>query len=143
MADRTYAGLGFGAHDNALAIRVEPGAPGPAGRKRFKVPLKILVPVDRLALQSQENGLAGSITVWTVAVGGDGKLSPLNRREHAITVPADRINRVGTVAIETSVEAGEGECRVSVGVLNDATGETGFAAAEIQLGPPRPGARNV
>ena len=134
MADRTYAGLGFGAHDNALAIRVELGAPGPAGRKRFKVPLRILVPVTRLALLPQEGGLAGNITLWTVAVGGDGKLAPLNRQEHRPVVPAERIGRVGAVAIETSVEAGEGECRVSVGVLDNATGETGFAAAEIQLG---------
>jgi VWFA-related protein len=134
MADRTYSGLGFGIHDNALAIRVELGAPSPAGRKRFKVPLKILAPVDKLVLLPQQDTFAGRITVWTVAVGGDGKLSPLNRSEHTIVIPADKIDRVGTLAIETSVDAGEGECRVSVGVLNDATGETGFGTAEIQLG---------
>jgi len=134
MADRTYSGLFFSIHDNALAIRVELGAPSPAGRKRFKVPLKILVPVDKLALLPQEDTFAGRITVWTVAAGGDGKLAPLNRREHMIVIPADKMDRVGTLTIETSVEAGEGECRVSVGVLNDATGETGFGAAETQLG---------
>jgi VWFA-related protein len=134
MADRTYSGLFFSIHDNALAIRVELGAPSPAGRKRFKVPLKILVPADKLALLPQEDTFAGTITVWTVAAGGDGKLAPLNRQEHKIIIPADKMDRVGTLTIETSVEAGEGECRVSVGVLNDATGETGFGAAEAQLG---------
>lgn len=134
MADRTYAGLGFGIHDNALNVRVELGAPGPAGRKRFKVPVRILVPADRLALVPREATFAGKVTVWTVAIGGDGRLSPLDRREHAIVVPAERMGRVGALAIETSVQAGEGEFRVSVGVLDAATGETGFSAAEARLG---------
>jgi len=134
MADRTYAGLGFGILENPLAIRAEIGEPTPAGRKTYNVPIKVLVPVDKLTLLPQGSDMAGKITVWTIAAGEKGKLSPLNRQEHVIVVPAAKLGKVGTLAITTTAEVGEGTCRVSVGVLDEATGESGFAAAEKQVG---------
>jgi len=134
MADRTYAGLGFGILENPLAIRAQIGEPSPAGRKTYNVPIEVLVPVDKLTLLPQGADMAGKITVWTIAAGEKGKLSPLNRQEHVIVVPADKLDKVGTLAIKTTAEVGEGRCRVSVGVLDEATGEAGFAAAEKQVG---------
>jgi len=77
----------------------------------------------------------GKITLWTVAAGAINKLSPLNRQEHEIVVPADKMARLGTLAIELNVEVPEGDCRVSVAVLDEATGEVGFAAADARVGP--------
>ena len=135
MADRAYAGLTFGALENPLAIRALLGTPSPAGKKRYTVPVKVLVPVGKLALLPAGDEYRGKITVWTVAAGAGNKLSPLDRQEHEIVVPADKMARVGTLTIELNVELPEGDCRVSVAVLDEATGEVGFAAADGRLGP--------
>lgn len=135
MADRAYAGLTFGVLENPLAIRAALGEPSPAGKKRYTLPVKVLVPVDKIALLPAGDEYRGKITVWTVAAGASNKLSPLDRQEHEIVVPADKMSRVGTLAIDLTVEVPEGDCRVSVAVLDEVTGEVGFAAADARLGP--------
>lgn len=135
MADRAYAGLTFGVLENPLAIRALLGEPRPAGKKRYTLPVKVLVPVDKVALLPSGDEYRGRITVWTVAAGAGNKLSPLDRQEHEIVVPADKMSRLGTLTIDLSVEVPEGECRVSVAVLDEATGEVGFAAADAIPGP--------
>lgn len=135
MADRAYAGLTFGVLENPLTIRAQVGEPRPAGKKRYTLPVKVLVPVHKIALLPAGDEYRGRLTVWMVAVAEGNKFSPLNRQEHEIVVPADKMSRVGTLAIDLNVEVGEGDCRVSVAVLDEATGEVGFAAADARLGP--------
>ncbi len=135
MADRAYAGLTFGVLENPLAIRAVVGEPSPAGKKRYTLPVKVLVPVDKIALLPTGEEYRGRITVWTVAAAAANKLSPLARQDHEIVVPADKMSRLGTLAIDLTVELPEGDCRVSVAVLDEVTGEVGFAAADARLGP--------
>jgi len=134
MADRTYAGLGFGVLENPLAIRILLGEPSPAGRKTYSLPVTVLVPLDKLTLLPQNGDMAGTLAVWTVASGDEGSVSPLDRQQHAVTVPADKLDRVGVIAVQGAVEVRAGRCRVSVGVLDGTSGEAGFAAAEKQVG---------
>lgn len=135
MADRAYAGLTFGVLDNPLAVRAVLGQPRPAGKNRYALPVKVLIPVDKIALLPEGDEYRGRISVWTVAASEQNRLSPLSRQEHEIVVPADKRARVGTLTIDLSVEVPEGDCRVSVALLDVVTGEVGFAIADARLGP--------
>jgi VWFA-related protein len=132
--DRTVAGLGFNLKDDPIGIRLQLGHPVAAGRQRWSLPVKILVPVGNLALVREGDDFNGSLIVYTVATDGRGHHSPLGQQRHSIVVPADKIDRVGTLAIDTAVEVGEGDCRVSVGVLDEVATNAGYTTADTTIG---------
>jgi len=132
--DRTVAGLGFNLKDDPIGIRLELGRPVAAGKQLWSLPLRILVPVGNLALIRQGDEYDGSLLVYTAARDARGHYSPLGSERHAIVVPADKIDRVGTLAINTSVEVGEGDCRVSVGVLDEVATSAGYTTADTRIG---------
>lgn len=134
MADRTFAGLGFGVQENALAVRAVLGEASPTGRKRFTVPVQVVVPLDKLALLPQGDDQVATLAVWTVAAGEGGVPSPMSRQEHTVAIPAGRLASIGTVTVQTAVDVPAGRCRVAVGVLDRLSGEAGFASAERVLG---------
>ncbi|MGE5235823.1 MAG: VWA domain-containing protein [Acidobacteriota bacterium] len=131
VADRTSAGLLFDLADNPLRVSVATEAPRVVSKDRCAVPLVIRVPLASLVLPAEGGELSGAAVVFYQAADAEGHRSQLARIRHPLRIPLGRASAVRELAISTEVEVGAGEGRVSVGVLDEVSGQAGYATARV------------
>jgi len=73
---------------NELGVRLLRGEARPVGEGHYILPLRLLLPVDRLVLLPSEELLRGRIELVIVARGDRGDSSPVRRLPVAVEVPA-------------------------------------------------------
>jgi len=132
VADRTTAAAAFGLSENPLGIRLQCGEPQPLeARGRFRVPITFLVPGPRLLLERAEGTLRGSVSVFAIAVGDEGKRTPLATDHFSVAIPVEKVDTLATLGLETAIEIDEGSWRVAVGLLDDLGLGTGYTMFDL------------
>jgi hypothetical protein len=134
MNDRVIANLLYRGKDNDLGILARVGAPRLTDDGYYRVPIDVLIPMQKLTLLPQgETEHVGGFDVYVVVANGDNDLSDVARKSHQIRVPAADMQKLGgkfyTYTLELLMEKGLN--KISVGVVDQVSNVSGFAREQI------------
>lgn len=131
--DRVLAALSFGPAENALGIAASAGTPKKGAGKTWELPVRVVLPIGRLALLPEGDELVGTVTASYVTRGKDGKQSSLLKADHRVAVPKGEYEAArGKVwPITATLVVKPGSYRISVGVRELLTGAAGYATLDV------------
>ena len=92
-------------------------------------PLRILLPLAHLLRLPEGEGHVARVSSFLVAGNDDGR-SEIEHLRHTLRIP---VNAPDAISLVLEVELRTGHNRISVGVLDEQSGETGFAVTEVDL----------
>jgi VWFA-related protein len=134
--DRTLAALLFGIEDNPLQIAVEIGeqVPGPSGT--VAVPIRLRIPLHKLAILNHEDTFEGSLRLLVATRSEDGRSSPLRQVAVPIKIPRKEVlNALGESYLYTlTLQLPPGIHRVAVGVRDEIATTTSFLSRAVTVG---------
>jgi VWFA-related protein len=134
MNDGTYAALYYNFQSNPLDVELE----FERGKRRndgfYLVPIRVRVPLGKLALVPREDTYEGRIRVWVGALDEHGT-SPIQQVPVPISIPADEIDhaRQQDYVYSITLLLRSGEQKVAVGVRDDLAAETAFITRRVVL----------
>ncbi len=133
MSDKIIANLFYESSSNDLGIIIRTGAPRSQENGTFLVPLEVLIPMDRLTLLPRGEEYVGSFTFYVVVSDKNGDMSDVQKQTHQVHVPvasADQLKgKHYTYTVDLMMNPGRG--KISVGIADDLTTQTGFRATEL------------
>ncbi|MEA2570887.1 MAG: hypothetical protein QOI24_2888 [Acidobacteriota bacterium] len=135
MSDRIIANLLYRTKQNDLQILMKISTPrATEDRDLYSVPIEIQIPMEKLTLIPQGDfAYAGGFTVYVAVANKDGDMSDVQRKSHQIHVDAADMKSLGgkhyTYTLDLMMERGLN--KVSVGVIDDVSNETGWARDQI------------
>lgn len=117
---------------NDLQIALFKEKPQADGEGR-RVKLRVLIPVKSLKLLTQGNEVVGGFAVYISTGDERGNAGPINRQKSDIRWPADRLPEMmdKTIGFNVDVVMRPGKNQISVGVMDRASQQTGFAKTSI------------
>jgi VWFA-related protein len=128
MADRVIANQLQEGAINDLGISLQADASKADGSRRL-VPVRILVPVEKLTLLPDGDSVAGGFSVFVCTGDGKGDVSGVNMQTHSIRWPKEALPHLRsknvTYAVEVPVEGTREQ--ISVGVIDIVSQTTGFS----------------
>jgi VWFA-related protein len=131
MNDRVIANLYTEGLSSNWPITIKIGAPRADGHK-FDVPVQVVMP-STITLLPQDNALVGGFTVYIAVGKGDGRTSEVIRRPTDLKIPAsaEPLVRAKPMTFTTAIRVGPGENLLSVAVIDQVSGTTGYARTKI------------
>lgn len=134
MSDRVVANLLYQTRDNDLHIVVRTGRPEATGDGLYRVPVEIHIPMDSLTLLPQgEAENVGGFDVYVAVADKNNDMSEVSRKSHSLRVPREDMARAKgkfyTYSIDLLMEKGLN--RISVGVVDNVSYESGFARTQV------------
>ena len=97
-------------------------------------PLRVDVPLDRLTLIPEGDRLVGRVSTFCISANTEGARSSLRRSTQTFAIPVTRQEAIETVSIRIDVPATGGTGRISVGVLDESSGNSGYATISVEDG---------
>jgi VWFA-related protein len=131
MNDHVIANLYADSGAGAWPISVRTGPPARDGG-RFTVPVQVTMP-STITLLPQDEKLVGGFILYFVVGNVDGKTSDVMRRPQGLGIPpaAEKAIRAKPMTFTTAIRVNPGESVLSVGIVDQLSGATGFARAKI------------
>jgi len=137
MASRVRGVAQFGTGSNPLEARIETGEAFPMADGRFRVPIRIWVPLDRLTLVDAGGGRRqGKLLVLMATTDAKGQLLPVRQKEVAVQVGAGTGMADGTRRehlIEIELLQPTGSHHVALGVRDELGGETSYLREQFRV----------
>jgi VWFA-related protein len=120
---------------NPLDLRLTLGDPAPVTGKRWKVPIRLSIPINSLALEVESGDLVGQIELFFCARDALGRGSPTQRREYEIRVPAERFEPDQVLRYKILVQMLFKEQRhtVAVGLVDRVNHQTSYARTVVNI----------
>ena len=133
VEDRVLAALSFDLTENPLGISASMGTPKEGTSKTWDLPVRISVPIGRLALLPEGNEMVGQVTAYYVTRGADDRQSALHHADHRIAVPRGEYEsaRGKSWPITATLVVKPGGYRIAVGVREQLTGLAGYATLAV------------
>lgn len=112
---------------NDLGISVDSAMPVAEGTKR-RIALRVKIPIRNLRLIEEQGAITGAFDVYVTTGDRGGRSSRVTRQTHTIRWPSDALQRIGDKEIiyNLDVVLEPGRTQVSVGVLDQKSGKTGY-----------------
>jgi len=138
IVDRTLAALLYGFEDNPLGIAVEVGeqTPGPAGD--VNVPLRLKIPLFKLAILNHESAgtFEGNLRLFVATRTPDGNGSPLRQVAVPIRIPRKQVlNAMGRFYLYTlTLQLKAGPQQVAVTVRDEIAATTSYLSRAVTVG---------
>ncbi len=134
MSDRVVANLLYRGKTNDLAILARIGQPLPVEDGLFRIPIDVQIPMESMTLMPQgENDFVGGFDIYVVVANKDNDMSDVARKQHQVRVAKSDMARTKgkfyTYTLELLVERGLN--KISLGVVDQISNETGFAREQI------------
>lgn len=128
MRERVVANLFRRDEAAKLPIGVEAGTPVPREKGLWVTTLRLRVPVRSLALLPDGGEAKGAVTLYRVSATPVGEVSEVREERQEVRVPAALATAESAVVLdyEVEVEAVDPASRISVGVLDETSGDAGF-----------------
>ncbi|MEM9592990.1 MAG: VWA domain-containing protein [Acidobacteriota bacterium] len=147
MADRLQTALTLGRLDNPLGVHLGHGAITPLdGRgRRFEVPLRVTVPLDRLVFLQQDDEPVGRVRLQIAARDDEGRTTAFHQKHFEVALHPEQDGRPrGHHTFVVDLEMRGGEHVVAVAFRDDLGRETTYLASRILVasetgGPAGPG----
>jgi VWFA-related protein len=134
--DRTLAALFYGIEDNPLGVALELGeqAPGPDGS--VAVPVRLRIPLSKVAMLKGDGSYKGSLRVLVATRGADGRMSPMRQIPVPIHIPHKEIlTALGQFYVYTlTLQLAPGEQTVAVGVRDEVAATTSYLSRAVNVG---------
>jgi VWFA-related protein len=134
--DRTLAALLYGIEDNPLEIAVEVGeqVPGPSGT--LAVPIRLRIPLHKLAILNHDETYEGSLRLLVATRGEDGRSAPVRQVAVPIKIPRKEVlNALGQSYLYTlTLQLAPGTHRVAVGVRDEIAATTSYLSRAVTVG---------
>ena len=106
------------------------GTSTPAGENLVH-PLTIIIPTSTLTLIPDGTDVIGKFSIFTAFLRGDGAVSAVGRQTQEFRWPAESLERRKQVTVKLDVTADSRVSAISVGVMDEASGATGFALVKL------------
>lgn len=135
MNDRVIANLLYRTKANELNVLLKTLQPIPTDDEDLvRVPIEVQIPMESLTFLPQgDTDYVGGFDVYVVVANKDGDMSDVQRKSHQIRFPAaDKEKTKGkfyTYTLDLLME--KGLDKVSVGVVDNISNATGFAAQQV------------
>jgi len=129
VSDATMAGLLTEPASNRLEIIAGIGEITESEGKTSSAPLKILLPLSTLLRVPAGEGFVARVSSFFVA-GNEYGRSETEHLSHTLRIPA---NAPDALSLVFEIELRKGFNRISVGVLDEQSGETGYAVTEVDV----------
>lgn len=149
VTERMLATLLHGAIENPLGVVLEVGPAEPVdaagGERRFRVPLRVTVPLSSLALVPGDGGglgsaPAGRVVLYLATRDAGGGWSGVRKKEFPVRAAGGGSAGGGSESFVVAVDLPPGEATVAVGLRDALGGETSsYLRAELRVvGTPPP-----
>jgi hypothetical protein len=98
----------------------------------FTIPVQVIMP-STITLLPQDEKLVGGFILYFVVGNDDGSTSDVMRRPQGLGIPpaAEKAIRAKPMTYNTAIRVKPGESVLSVGIVDQLSGATGFARAKI------------
>jgi VWFA-related protein len=135
--DRMLASLYYGYEDNPLEIQVEVGDEAPVEKGSWSVPIRLRIPLFRVAMLPTEKSFEGKVSLLLAVGDGDGRQSRLRQVHVPISIPREKaLTALGQYYLyEVKLSLEPGEQHVAIAVRDEATATTSFIARNLSMGP--------
>lgn len=133
VQDQVVSALLLGIDHNPMGVIVDRMEPRSVSKEHWMVPVRVSVPVDRLALLPVEDRRVGHVLLIAGARSANGRQSDIQREAHEIVVPADADDGDERWAIERQFLMEEGNHRIVVGLLDQITHKASYATLVVSL----------
>jgi len=136
VVDRTLAALLYGVEDNPLQIAVELGEqmPGPSGT--VAVPIRLRIPLHKLAILNNEESFEGNLRLMVATRSEDGRSAPVRQVAVPIKIPRKQVlNALGQSYLYTlTLQLAPGTHQVAVGVRDEIAATTSYLSRAVTVG---------
>lgn len=134
--DRTLAALVHGYEDNPLEVSVEAGEAHLLPSGRWSLPLRIKVPLFRLAIQDRQGTFEGKLRLLVAVGGADGSATPVRQVEVPIQIPRESLlTAMGQYFLyELRLEVGADAERVALAVRDEFTLTASYVSQAVSVG---------
>jgi len=137
--DRTLAALLYGIEDNPLEIALEIGeqTPGPSGS--VSVPIRLRIPLHKLAILNRDQTYEGALRVLVATRGDDGRSAPMRQVAVPIKIPRKEVlNALGQSYLYTlTLHLAPGQNQVALGVRDEIAATTSYLSRAVMVGAPK------
>jgi VWFA-related protein len=136
MVDRTLAALLHGLEDNPLGITVEIGDQTPSSSGTVAVPIRLKIPLFKLAVLNRAEKFQGSLRLFVVTRNEEGVNSPVRQVMVPLDIPRKQVlMAMGQFYVYTlTLQLAPGEQRVAVAVRDEIAATTSFLSRDIFVG---------
>jgi len=136
IVDRTLAALLYGIEDNPLAITVSVGdqTPGPSGS--VTVPVRLKIPLFKLAILNRDDAFQGSLRVFVATRNPEGGMSPVRQVAVPLDIPRKEVlHAMGQFYVYTlTLQLPPGEQRVAVAVRDEIATTASYLSRAVTVG---------
>jgi VWFA-related protein len=136
MVDRTLAALLHGMEDNPLGITVEIGDQTPSPSGTVAVPVRLKIPLFKLAVLNRDDKFQGSLRLFVVSRNQEGVNSAVRQVSVPLDIPRKQVlMAMGQFYVYTlTLQLAPGEQRVAVAVRDEIAATTSFLGRDIFVG---------
>jgi hypothetical protein len=136
VADRTLSSLLLDLESNPLEVSLDFGEPQRQGKKRYRLPVMVRIPVDHVTLLDTGGTREGRLKIFLVVKDDEGGVSDLHRHAYPLNIPDEQLvdalqREIGYYA---TLEVRPGRPVVAVGVWDELAGSESFVQKRVLVG---------
>lgn len=134
--DRTLAALYHGVEENPLGVTMEIGDQSPAGKGQYSVPVRLRIPLFKLAILNQDGTFKGNLRLMAVVRDEQWNTSALRQVEVPLSIPRKEVlNAMGQFYVYTlTLQMRPGLQQVAVAVRDDVGVTTSYLSRAVTVG---------
>jgi len=134
--DRTLAALFYGIEENPLDVAVEIGEQNPAQNGDYAVPVRLRIPLFKLAILNQDNVFEGKLRLLFAVRDDQGGTSSVRQVEVPLHIPRKEVlSALGQYYVYTlTLNLKPGPQRVAVAVRDDMAATTSYLSRPVVVG---------
>jgi VWFA-related protein len=134
--DHTLAALLYGIEDNPLGITVEIGDQSPAPSGTISVPVRLKIPLFKLAILNRDETFQGSLRVFVATRNREGNMSPVRQVAVPLQIPRKQVlDAMGQFYVYTlTLQLHPGEQQVAVAVRDEIATTASYLSRAIFVG---------
>jgi VWFA-related protein len=135
VVDRTLATLLYGVEDNPLEVAVEIGDVTPAAGGQLTVPVRLRIPLFKLAILKQEENFEGKLRILVATRDEAGGASPVRQVDVPLRIPRKEVlNAMGQYYVYTlTLTLKPGLQHVAVAVRDEIAATTSYLGRPITV----------
>ena len=133
--DRTLAALYYGVEENPLEIAVEIGDIAPSEGGQYSVPVRLRIPLFKLAILKQEDAYQGKLRLLVATRDETGGTSPVRQVEVPLNIPRKEVlNALGQYYVYTlTLKMRPGAQHVAVAVRDELAATTSYLGRRVNV----------
>jgi hypothetical protein len=134
--DRTLAALLYGIEDNPLEITTEVGELAPAENGLYAVPIRLKIPLFKLAILSrQDDSYGGKLRILVATRDEAGDASPVHQIEVPLNIPRKEVlDALGQYYVYTlTLKLKPGLQHVAVAVRDEVAATTSYVSRPVNV----------